>query len=422
MKKILSFLVKILIFLKEKIFFVFNWIFQFIKNSFKTKRKLTIVIGSILILAIIFVIGKFFIFRKKESKVKEQQLVKVKVAKIKRTDFSQKYSVLGTIKGILENELRFEVDGVLFKYNYKEGARIGKGNIIAYLDPKDAMAKVSYSKSKYESEKAAFFSAQQRLKVYEDLFKLKAISESKLLETKYEVEAIRQRMETASAELELSQSALLKTNLYAPSDGILAEIIVQPGEFVTPNDVVAKFVNMGDANFEVEIPEKDALQVKIGMKTKVYCDSYPDKEFLGIVSEISPIVKEKTRTVLVKIKISNTEGLLKSGMFARGEVIIVEASNVVTVPLDSVISLGGQTNLLPLIKPVTSVNKTNQAIVEFRNVKVENIFGKTAVISDGVEEGELCVVETTGELSDGILVEYIEIEEETSHKNQFQPQ
>ncbi|MCM8832106.1 MAG: efflux RND transporter periplasmic adaptor subunit [Candidatus Omnitrophica bacterium] len=422
MKKILSFLVKILIFLKEKIFFVFNWIFQFIKNSFKTKRKLTIVIGSILILAIIFVIGKFFIFRKKESKVKEQQLVKVKVAKIKRTDFSQKYSVLGTIKGILENELRFEVDGVLFKYNYKEGARIGKGNIIAYLDPKDAMAKVSYSKSKYESEKAAFFSAQQRLKVYEDLFKLKAISESKLLETKYEVEAIRQRMETASAELELSQSALLKTNLYAPSDGILAEIIVQPGEFVTPNDVVAKFVNMGDANFEVEIPEKDALQVKIGMKTKVYCDSYPDKEFLGIVSEISPIVKEKTRTVLVKIKISNTEGLLKSGMFARGEVIIVEASNVVTVPLDSVISLGGQTNLLPLIKPVTSVNKTNQAIVEFRNVKVENIFGKTAVISDGVEEGELCVVETTGELSDGILVEYIEIEEETSQKNQFQPQ
>ena len=422
MKKILSFLVKILIFLKEKIFFVFNWIFQFIKNSFKTKRKLTIVIGSILILALIFVIGKFFIFRKKESKVKEQQLVKVKVAKIKRTDFSQKYSVLGTIKGILENELRFEVEGVLFKYNYKEGARIGKGNIIAYLDPKDAMAKVSYSKSKYESEKAAFFSAQQRLKVYEDLFKLKAISESKLLETKYEVEAIRQRMETASAELELSQSALLKTNLYAPSDGILAEIIVQPGEFVTPNDVVAKFVNMGDANFEVEIPEKDALQVKIGMKTKVYCDSYPDKEFLGIVSEISPIVKEKTRTVLVKIKISNTEGLLKSGMFARGEVIIVEASNVVTVPLDSVISLGGQTNLLPLIKPVTSVNKTNQAIVEFRNVKVENIFGKTAVISDGVEEGELCVVETTGELSDGILVEYIEIEEETSQKNQFQPQ
>lgn len=408
MKKILSFLIKSLTFLKEKIFYIFKVVFKSVKNIYQTRPKLTVIISSVLILSLVFIVLRFIIFRKKTNETKKEEIVKVKVAKIKISDLVQKYSVLGTIKGAIENELRFETEGILLKYNYKEGSRIYKGAIIAYLDPKDAMAKVSYAKSKYESEKAAFFSAQQRLKVYEDLFKLKAISESKLLETKYEVEAIKQRMETAFAELELAQSSLLKTNLYAPSNGILAEIIIQPGEFITPHDVVAKFVSLGDANFEVEVPEKDVQQIKTGMKTNVYCDSYPDKKFIGIVSEISPIVKEKTRTVVVKIRLPNEDGLLKSGMFARGDILVMESSNVISVPLDSIISLAEDTKLLPIIKPL--LDKQNQGILELRHIKVANTVGKSAIIAEGVEIDELFVVETTGELSDGILVEYTETE------------
>lgn len=369
------------------------------------KNFVFFIIGCIVFFLIGFIITKNFIFRKKLTE-KEKPIVKVKVEKIKKGDFSQKYTVMGTIKGALENELRFETEGVLLKYNFKEGAKITKGSIIAYLDTKDAMAKVSYAKSKYESEKAAYFSAQQRLKVYEDLFKLKAISESKLIETKYEVEAIRQRMETAYAELQLAQSSLLKTNLYAPSNGILAEIIVQPGEFVTPNDVVAKFVSIGDANFEVEIPEKDVGQIQLGLETDVICDAYPDSVFKGVVTEISPIVKEKTRTVVVKIRIPNDKGLLRSGMFARGDILISSATNVYAVPFDSVISLSEETKLLPILKPIPQ--KQNQGIIELRHIKVGQTIGKTVVITEGIEEGELYVTETSGELSDGILVEYIE--------------
>ncbi|MFN6992415.1 MAG: hypothetical protein ACK4MM_06835, partial [Fervidobacterium sp.] len=163
------------------------------------KQKIIFIIGCFLFLLVLFIIVRSFIFRKKEIE-KEKTPVKVKVDKIKKGDFSQKYTVMGTIKGAVENELRFEIEGILLRYNYKEGTRISKGAIIAYLDPKDAMAKVSYAKSRYESEKAAYFSAQERLKVYEDLYKLKAISESKLVETKFEVEAIKQRMATALAE------------------------------------------------------------------------------------------------------------------------------------------------------------------------------------------------------------------------------
>jgi len=375
--------------------------------QFSHKKKLVIIASVLFAIVVLFFGVKSFVFKSK-AKGKEETVTKVKVAKIKKGDFSQKYSVMGTIKGAVENELRFEIEGALSKYNYKEGARIYKGSIIAYLDPKDAMTKLSYAKSKYESEKAAYFSAQQKLKVYEDLYKLKAISESKLIETRFEVEAIRQRMGSAMAELELAQSNLLKTNLFAPSNGILANIIVQSGEFVTPNDIVSKFVSIGDANLEVEISESDIGQVGLGLKTKVFCDAYRDKEFSGTVFEISPIVKEKTRSVVVKIRIPNEQGLLRSGMFAKGEILFLEAVDVIAVPSDSIVSLGEETRLLPIVKPTPK--KQNQGIVELRHIQVSTgtAVEKFTVVTDGVGENELYITETSGELSDGILVEYIE--------------
>ena len=375
--------------------------------QFNHKKKIVIIASVFFAIVVLFFGVKSFVFKSK-TKGKEEIVAKVKVAKIKKGDFSQKYSVMGTIKGAVENDLRFEIEGALSKYNYKEGTRIYKGSIIAYLDPKDAMTKLSYAKSKYESEKAAYFSAQQKLKVYEDLYKLKAVSESKLIETRFEVEAIRQRMGSAMAELELAQSNLLKTNLFAPSNGILADIIVQSGEFVTPNDIVAKFVSIGDANLEVEISESDVGQVRIGLKTKVFCDAYRDKEFNGAVFEISPIVKERTRSVVVKIRLPNEQGLLRSGMFARGEILLLEAVDVIAVPSDSIVSLGVETKLLPIVKP--TLKKQNQGIVELRHIQVSTgtAVEKSIVVTDGVKEGELYITETSGELSDGILVEYME--------------
>ncbi len=377
----------------------------------KKNKKLIILVSITVLILLIFI----FVFRRvviKPRVKEEEKVVKVKVEKIEKENFSQKYPVMGTIKGTIENELRFEIEGVLLKYNYKEGAKIKKDSIIAYIDSKDAMTKVSYTKSKFESEKAAYFSAKKRLNVYKELYELKAISETKLLEAEYEVEAIKQRMQSSLAELELAQSNLLKTNLIAPSNGILAQIIVQPGEFITPQDIVAKFVAIGDVNFEVEVPEKDIQQLKLGMKTKVYCDALPDKVFEGKISEISPIVKEKTRTVVLKIGLPNPDGVLRSGMFARGEIYITELENVVMVLSDSIIRLSQETTLLPILKHT----EKNRGVIELRQIKIGSELEKYTVVLDGVYEGELYVVETTGELSDGLLVEYIPPEETSSSK------
>ncbi|MDR3274713.1 MAG: hypothetical protein LBS81_01780 [Endomicrobium sp.] len=93
---------------------------------------------------------------------------------------------------------------------------------------------------------------------------MKGLSESKLYEAKFATESAQLRAKAAKSKLELAQSNLNKTNLSALNDGILAEVIIKPGEYVIPQDVVCKFIGNYGTNFEVDAPEKDMQKLSIG--------------------------------------------------------------------------------------------------------------------------------------------------------------
>jgi RND family efflux transporter MFP subunit len=378
------------------------------KSPPKFKKKLYTI--GILLLVIILGISSYFILAKKvKQENHEQGIIQVKVMRVKKEDFTEKYTVMGSIKGAIENDLRFQIEGHLKKYNFKEGDKITNGQIICSLDTKDTMTKVDYAQSRYKSERSAYLSAKEKYKVYEDMFKMKALAESKLLESKFELESAELRAKSAHSELDLAQLNLQKTNLVVPSDGILAEIIIKPGEYVTSQDVVCKFISDQGTNFEVDIPEKDVLKMSVGQKVTINSDSYPDKDFEGTIVEIAPVVKERTRTATVKINVENNDGLLRSGMFARGIIFIRELHNVVLVPTDSIISLNDTTFLVPVVVP--DANPT-EGTIQMRPCTVGDKVGEKTIVLSGLNLGELLVVETQGQLSDGVKVKFQELKED----------
>lgn len=375
---------------------------------FKTKRNIYIVVISLIVLSVLLCAYLLF-FKKNKKQEQTQNLIQVKVMNVVKRDFNDEYTVMGSIKGAVENDMRFEIDGRIAAYNFKEGDKIVQGENICSLNPKDAMTKVAYAKSKYKSDESAYFSAKEKYKVYEDLYKMKALSASKLSETKFEIESSELRAKAAKSELDLAELTLKKTNLIAPSDGILAEIIVKPGEYVTQQDVVCKFISEQGTNFEVDVPEKDVKKMKIGQKVKIISDAYIDKEFEGQIIEIAPIVKERTRTSNIKISVVNDDKLLRSGMFARGTIFIKELKDVVLVPTDSIISLNDTTFLIPVVVP-DSV--PFEGTVQMRPCVIGDKVGEQTVVLQGLNMEDLIIVETQGQLSDGIKVKFQTVEQD----------
>lgn len=387
----------------EKITYKYN----ILSKKFPKIGKI-LVMSCLVLLAILLGFVVYFVYFSKEKVVEnKQEMITVKVKKATKEDYKDTYTVMGTIKGAVENEMRFELDGQLASYNYKEGSKIKKGKVICSLDPKDAITKAEYAKSKYRSELSAYNSAKERYKVYEEMYKMKSLAESKLYEAKYELESANSKVKAALSEVELSQSNLEKTNLVAPSDGILAEIIIKPGDYITPQDIVAKFISSDKGtNFEVDIPEKDVHKLSIGQTVTINCDSYHSKVFSGTLKEIAPTVKERTRTSTIKISVDNEEGLLRSGMFGRGVILLKELKDVMLVPNDSVVSLGENAFLVPVVSP--DYRTPGEGIILMRPCQLGEKLAEKTVIQQGLQLNELVVIETQGQLTDGTKVKFLE--------------
>ena len=309
----------------------------------------------------------------KESQLREEE-VPVNVFRVARGTFQDTLSAMGTVKGGSEIELRFQVAGMVKSFNFREGDKVQKGEIIARLDQNDALLKLKQ--------------AQIELEEYEKLYSIGAIIKSKL--------------EQARLAARLASSEFEKTYLRAVRDGIIGDKNVEVGEFITPNVKVATLVSLETVVVELGIIEKEIDRVFLGQKVTVNVDTYPGIDFTGIVSNISPLIAGKSKTLSVKANLDNPGGLLLPGMFARVKISIFEKENALLIPSDSLDRSTGEFR-------VFVVGDDNVAYAQ--PVEVAYLSSDYAQIAGGLEEDELVVMEKPESLADGKRVRIIEVKE-----------
>lgn len=237
----------------------------------------------------------------------EDEAVPVKAFTVKKTDFKDTLPAIGNVKGFKEIDLRFQVQGVIESFNFEEGEKIQEGDIIVSLIQRDALLKLKY--------------AEIELAKNAKLFEAGGISQMK--------------MDQSRLEYESAKSDLDKTNIYAPSNGLLGSRVMDVGSYVNPgstNDKVGTFVEADKVYAEFSIIEKDVPKVALGQKAEVFVDAYPTKTFSGVIDRIAPIIEGRSRTETIKIELDNKEGLLKPGMFVRALIATYEKKDVIVIP------------------------------------------------------------------------------------------
>lgn len=350
----------------------------------------------------------------KKSEEIETVPILVRAFKVTRTSFSDILPVMGTVKGETEIELKFEINGVIKSIHFSEGAKINKDDPIASLNPKDAQLKLEYANSKLASSQSGYQSKLKNLEVNQSLYEAGAIIKSKLEEIKFACESAKFEVETAKAEKALADNELKKTTIYAPTDGVMGLRDAEEGEFVTPQDNVVSLFKIDDVLLEMGIVERDINKVKLGQNTKVYVDTYPDIVFEGTVDSISPVVEGRSRTLTAKIKVSNPENLLFPGMFCRAEILIFELKDALLAPSASLISAGVGITLAPVIRHQSveiDGDGKKTGIVQLLRLKIGYASSDYVHIAEGLNEGDLVVIEAQGELNDNAKVQITAIEE-----------
>ncbi len=202
--------------------------------------------------------------------------------------------------------------------------------------------------------------------------------------------------EQAKAAVELAEIQLDNTTIEAPFDGVIAELYVTTGSSVSPQSPVTRFVS-SQVDVAVEIEESRIGQIFEGQNVSLQLGAYPGQVFPALVTSIAPTADDRTHTFTIEVTPVDSDGLLRSGMFANASILVAEKQDTVIVPRDAVTQVGNQSSVY---------------VVELGSVKQQTVVtglsdGNRIEILSGLEPGETIVTAGQPNLTDGAKVEVV---------------
>ncbi|MBU9888424.1 MAG: efflux RND transporter periplasmic adaptor subunit [Candidatus Omnitrophica bacterium] len=320
------------------------------KGSWIVRNKMTFLVIGLIFLGVAFIFGKTMIsgfFQKtskpslRETMQQQQQAAKdapvaVKAFKVGRFNYEDSMNVLGTIKGSMELKLSFEIPGVISSINYKEGERYEEGALLVSLKQDDILLRLKRAQAAFNKAESQAKVADNEVAENEKLLKMGAIPQSTLDKKKLERDAAKFEAEAQRLEMKANEAMLEKSNLYAPSSGMLGGLNVEEGENISQSTLIGTHINTEYVYAEFGIVERDVQKITLGQKAKVFVDSYPDKPFEGVVDNIAPQITGTSRTSTAKVRIENPEGLMIPGMFARVRILLYSKKDALIAPTDAI--------------------------------------------------------------------------------------
>lgn len=200
---------------------------------------------------------------------------------------------------------------------------------------------------------------------------------------------------SAQAQAGLASKAVSDTTVRAPFDGAVAEKRISVGEYASPGRVVAVVVRDNPLRLRIDVPEADIANIEVGKPVSVSVASFPGRLFPGVVKRIGASLKASSRTLPVEAEFDNSEGKLRPGLFAQGELTLTgESRTAILVPESAVGTSGTSARVF-----VKSGDRVTERLVK----PGRKIDGLVEVVGP-LSEGEEVAIDKVNELADGIEV------------------
>lgn len=275
--------------------------------------------------------------------------------------------------------LRPEITGRIAAIEFEEGRPVAQGQVLIRLDDSVLRAQLE------QAEAALALAGSQHRRARE-------LSRQGFISSQARDESASQ-LKVQQAAVALARAQLDKTVISAPFDGVIGLRQVSVGDYVGPGTELVPLESIDPLNVDFRVPEQFLSTVRIGTRVAVQFDALPDVHREAMVDAISPMVDVGGRSILLRAKVPNGDGLLRPGMFARVQLQFDE-QDVLMVP-EAAISPSGELNYVYRIQ--------NDAVERVGVVLGQRREGLVEIIS-GLERGDRVLVSGLQKVFDGARV------------------
>ena len=184
--------------------------------------------------------------------------------------------------------------------------------------------------------------------------------------------------------------------------GTVIELPYQVGATLSTQTPVATIGDLNDLVILTYIPERYISSLKNGLKAEVGFDAYPGDSFEAEIYEISPVMDADTRTLAVKLRMSEEDERIRPGMFATMKLITKQSPHTIAVPSMAVFNYYGD----QAVYVITRDGKAERRIVSTGLKSDADI-----EITEGLTEGEKVITQGLSKITEGSSVRAVSLEE-----------
>jgi len=275
------------------------------------------------------------------------------------------------------------VGGSVTKVYIELGDYVKKGQLLATIRSTEV---ASYEKELEDAKNDAVV-AKNNLKVAQELYEGKLSAERDVIEAKSILEKAKSQLHRIEETYKIYNIKGGATfDVRSPLNGFIVQKKINQDMLLRNDrsDNIFDIAEIDNVWAIANVNESDINQVKLGNDAAISTLSYPDKKFNGKVDKIFNIMDPETKTMKVRIKLTNPDYLLKPEMRTTIKVSYTEDSSMISIHSSAVI--------FDKSKSFVMIFKDRNNI-ETRQIEVFRQVGDVTFISSGIKEGEIVITQ-----------------------------
>lgn len=255
------------------------------------------------------------------------------------------------------------------------GDRVSKGQVLVTLDSSNA-----------DQQRININETERQYNLAKELLEIGAGTQNAVDQIKAQLDAQKTQY----------QNTMTNTVLVSPINGVVTSRNYDPGDMSGQLPILVVGQTTPNVKVVINVNESDVSVIKKGMDVEIGFDSYPGEVFHGKINRVSPAVDVNSRTFPVEVLVSNSDGKILPGMFARVDIKLGTRENIV-LPDRAVVKQSGSAKKF--------VYTYNNGKVKYVPVELGQRIEDAYELLSGVENGDSVVISGQVRLADGVEVQ-----------------
>jgi RND family efflux transporter MFP subunit len=324
------------------------------------------------------------------------ELAAADVATVALVVLSRSLPVTGSLSPLLQTTVKAQAPGEVLDVTVREGQSVQRGDVLVRIDTRNLNAELDSRQAALEKARADLALAKLNRDNSVNLLEKRVISRNAYDTAESAYQSGLANVKAAEAQLSLARIALEYTTVRAPFDGTVAQRLVQPGERVGVDSSLLTLVDLSHLELQAPAPADEVPSVKIGQTAHFRVGGFGDRRFEGRVERINPMTDTGSRSVMLYLSVNNSDGVLKGGMFAQGDLILDQTEPVAAIPLTAVHTQAG----LPYVFAIDSAKIARRPVKLGLRSEEQNL----VEVREGLKTGERVVAARIDTLNEGSSV------------------